>query len=139
MAQAVVDALRAERQRKTSRKWKRRHKSDPIYQQHHQEQTKRWWEAEGRNAYYLRSHGVTLAAFERQIKKQHSRCPIGNHPFVFIRYHGSSPVLDHDHEDGMNRDVLCRAHNSGLGYFHDSAEELLAGAVYLKRHKERKS
>jgi dCMP deaminase len=40
-------------------------------------------------------------------------------------------VVDHDHDTGKVRGVLCVAHNAGIGSFHDSPEELLHAIKYL--------
>jgi len=44
-----------------------------------------------------------------------------------------SPQLDHDHESGEWRGVLCRDCNIGLGLFKDNQALLLSAAIYLQR------
>ena len=89
--------------------------------------------------WYRRTHGVSFADFLQQVEIQKDRCPIGNHLFG-PRRKGQidAPVFDHDHETGNPREILCRAHNIGLGYFHDSIEELESAITYLKKHQGRK-
>ena len=76
--------------------------------------------------------GVSTAEFEARIQEQGSRCPIGNHPFAGRGRAKHAPVLDHDHKNGLNRDVICREHNTALGMFHDSSAELRAAIAYLR-------
>ena len=41
-------------------------------------------------------------------------------------------AVDHCHVTGAIRGVLCGPHNSGLGFFRDSTEHLLAAVAYLE-------
>jgi hypothetical protein len=46
--------------------------------------------------------------------------------------------LDHCHETGAIRGLLCNMHNVGLGHFHDSINELEAAVRYLINSRLRK-
>ena len=46
-------------------------------------------------------------------------------------------VGDHDWDTGEFRGWLCDTHNTGLGKFKDSVEEMKKGLEYLERKKER--
>lgn len=56
---------------------------------------------------------------------QAGRCAICGEPM-------RRPYLDHDHDTGAIRGVLCPSCNTGLGYFRDEAERLEAAAAYLR-------
>lgn len=43
-------------------------------------------------------------------------------------------VIDHDHETGIMRGLLCYTHNTALGMFADNPELLVRAAEYLKEH-----
>lgn len=44
-------------------------------------------------------------------------------------------VVDHDHESGLVRQLLCSQCNTGLGMFRDQPEVLEAAAEYVRRWK----
>lgn len=44
--------------------------------------------------------------------------------------------LDHSHKTGVARGLLCRACNSGLGYFKDNTDNLSSAIKYLKKHEK---
>lgn len=41
-------------------------------------------------------------------------------------------VIDHDHETGVIRGVLCHDHNVALGFFKDNTHHMLAAIQYLE-------
>jgi hypothetical protein len=43
--------------------------------------------------------------------------------------------FDHCHDTGDTRGMLCLNHNTGLGMFHDSLNELQAAARYLVKSR----
>lgn len=80
-----------------------------------------------RFAHKLRAYGMSREAYERLEGEQWGRCAIcGELPSTT---HGL--CVDHDHEMGKVRGLLCNNCNAGLGYFGDSADVLRAAAAYL--------
>ena len=75
---------------------------------------------------------MTEDEFERRVAAQNNICPIGNHPFVGRGNGNLAPARDHCHVTGLDRAILCGAHNKALGIFHDSPVELQAALDYLR-------
>ena len=74
-------------------------------------------------------YGITPELYNEMWKEQQGRCAIcGAHQVDFTR----SLHVDHDHETGEIRGLLCIRCNNGLGlYFHDT--DLLENAIaFLK-------
>lgn len=97
----------------------------------------KWWKTKGRDWNYKYLYGITEVEFNAKVASQNNRCPIGNHLFG-SGLQWNAPALDHDHETGKNRDVLCRLHNASLGGFHDSVVELEVAIEYLKKYQGEK-
>lgn len=70
-----------------------------------------------------RAHGLTKNKVRKLKEGRVCEVPTCNEP---------STQLDHCHDTGNIRGVLCRDHNLALGYVHDSIEELEGLIEYLK-------
>lgn len=70
--------------------------------------------------------GISYAKIEEL--KAHGSCYIcgGSHRLA----------IDHDHKTGRLRGLLCFEHNTALGKFNDSIEELEKAIIYLKSETE---
>jgi len=75
----------------------------------------------------LRKYGITREEFDRLMLEQEGACAICTDPFV------QSPHVDHDHQTGAVRGLLCDYCNHGLGKFRDSARNLRRAIDYLSR------
>jgi hypothetical protein len=79
--------------------------------------------------YYTYLYGFTREFILAKIAEQDGRCAICG---VATHLH-----VDHDHESGEFRGMLCGKCNRGIGMFADSPERLIAAAEYV-RTRERK-
>lgn len=88
------------------------------------------------------SRNKTYWAFRKAaLIAQEGKCAICGASFNDLddaRTNPKSPAsicVDHDHETGKLRALLCIACNTGLGHFYDSPERLEKAALYLRYHK----
>ena len=80
-----------------------------------------------------RHYGMTVAGYADLLRLQDERCAIcGTHASAFRR----QLHVDHDHETGQIRGLLCTHCNPGLGYFKDSQERLQKAIAYLDKFKK---
>ena len=78
-----------------------------------------------RKAYHrLWKYGITLDEYETLLQSTNGECQVCNQ----IR----PLVLDHDHETGKVRGILCAKCNSALGLFGDSVANLKQAIAYLE-------
>lgn len=73
-------------------------------------------------------YGITGGDYARMVEHQQSRCAI-----CASELPPMSLVVDHDHDTGLVRGLLCGTCNAGIGYFFDNAASLRAAADYLER------
>ncbi len=63
-----------------------------------------------------------------KVEHQHGMCAICG------KYFGDALVIDHCHESGKFRDLLCFHCNVAIGHMRDDPQTALAAAMYLERH-----
>lgn len=86
--------------------------------------------AEGQKGYTLqRKFGITMEEYLRLRKKQKKRCAICRKPYSTKQEMLS---VDHNHETGQVRGLLCGSCNRGLGLFTDNPKALRRAARYLE-------
>lgn len=98
------------------KKWRSRHKTR-IRHQHLQQK-----------------YGVSGETYENMVAQQQNRCAICKKIFDDKSW-VTDAYVDHDHEAGKVRDLLCKGCNTGLGCFADDVEVAQAAFEYLARHK----
>ena len=72
-----------------------------------------------------RRYGITIEDFEDMLQKQNGLCSICSRDI------SDKPYIDHSHETGKVRGLLCHPCNSGIGLLQDSPEILQKAANYL--------
>ena len=80
----------------------------------------------GRNRQLKRKYGIGVEEYNRLLLAQNNQCAI------CLTKSGTLHV-DHDHETGQVRGLLCYNCNMGLGRFKDSSKFLNAAVSYLLR------
>ena len=83
-----------------------------------------------RRSHLKRKFGLTLEDYERMLEAQGGGCFICGTPPP----DGGSLHVDHDHETGTVRGLLCFTHNNALGDFDDDPALLRAALRYLHDH-----
>lgn len=77
----------------------------------------------------VRRYGLTLDAYRELLQKQNGRCAIcGTTACVS----GRGLAVDHCHETGRVRGILCSLCNAGLAKFRDDKLRLLRAVAYLQ-------
>ncbi len=83
----------------------------------------------GSRTYHLtRRYGISAEEFDVMFAGQSGLCAVCM----------SAPAehVDHDHETGRVRQLLCFNCNGGLGQFKDDPTVLRAAATYVERHRD---
>ncbi len=88
---------------------------------------------EGRSVRYMREYGVDVVWFKDTLDRQGGCCACCGTPAPDDIF---EMVLDHDHETGVARGILCRLCNVGIGSFRDDPDRLRAAAKYLRNNSK---
>lgn len=114
--------------------WKERGKTSETIKMGILERAKRHrdkYKEETREKTLWRKYKLTLKEFENILTKQNNKCSICG---IFLDKHGLKvikPHIDHDHEKGSVRGILCSRCNLLLGNASDSIEILKSATNYL--------
>ena len=82
-----------------------------------------------RHYHLMRRYGIGADEFDELVRQQGGVCAICGRP--------DPEHVDHDHESGEVRGILCFNCNGGLRQFRDSIDALLAAATYLNARDPR--
>lgn len=77
-------------------------------------------------------YGITQAEYEALLARQNGGCAVCGE---FIPHRGPHMPIDHDHETGLVRGIVCNKHNRGIGLFNDNPDLLRSAAEYLENFK----
>jgi len=81
-----------------------------------------------RDKRFREKYSITLDDFWDLLEAQEYCCKICGTKFPNTT---TAPVVDHDHETGVVRGLLCHGCNVGLGRFKDNVDVLAAAIKYL--------
>jgi len=84
-----------------------------------------------RNQALTRKYGIKIGEFNNLLLSQGSVCAICNRP----KWTKLGPCLDHDHEAGMIRGILCSLCNAAIGLIDDDPEIAKRMVLYLQGKK----
>ena len=125
--------------------WYRHHESnleklrerngDPEFLRKQRERRERWRakNPRGPQRHSLKAvYGITLEQWDRMIIRQLGCCAICGEQSRDLH-------VDHCHETGKIRALLCHKCNRGLGLFEDEPERLREAARYIVKHRKRTS
>jgi hypothetical protein len=84
-----------------------------------------------RAGHLKRKFGLSLEQYDEMLASQHGGCAIcGDAPEANVSLH-----IDHDHDSGAVRGLLCFSCNGGLGQFKEEPDLIRAAAAYLDGHE----
>lgn len=95
---------------------------DPVRRRKHEQNIKAW---------RLKLYGLTPEGYNALLEAQDGRCAICGEPGKV--WANRNLHVDHDHESGTVRGLLCGRCNVGLGFFGDDIERLSRAITYLAR------
>lgn len=87
-----------------------------------------------REKIHLKRYGMNAPTLSLVLKKQKNLCAICKNPETIKDVNGKirSLAIDHNHEDGKFRGLLCFSCNAGLGQFNDDIELMKSAISYLR-------
>jgi hypothetical protein len=93
------------------------------------------YEPKRSNSSLLRDFGITLAEYSKKVIEQDNKCAICGLPEVSVR-NGKLKALavDHCHETGKVRGLLCNSCNVGVGMLKDNPLVVLSVYKYLLKY-----
>jgi hypothetical protein len=87
--------------------------------------------------HYRRTYGVGYKWVKDTLSSQGGVCALcGAEGFKMRDDHVTGLNLDHCHQTGVPRGLLCHNCNRGLGLFKDNADLLRKAADYLEKHRD---
>lgn len=80
-------------------------------------------------------YGLSIEQYEKMVWDREGRCDICGEEPAPVSDGRLSLVVDHSHESGEVRGLLCLWCNTGIGQFRDSAGRLQSAIDYLSKNQ----
>lgn len=101
---------------------------------------RKWYQTEkgkrsSANTKLKRRFGITLEEYEAMVEKAGGKCEICG---TALSYNDHRLVVDHDHENGGIRGILCKACNLGIGNLQHDVNLLYKAIQYLETTGKKK-
>ena len=84
-----------------------------------------------RNQHFLRTYNISMQDVEEMLDKQDGKCLICEDTLC-LEFQKKQAHVDHCHENGHVRGILCQLCNHGLGSFRDNINSLKKAITYLE-------
>lgn len=101
-----------------------------LYSAEYRAQPDKQFEAWLRN---LRRYNLTPSSFNELWAAQEGKCAVCDGTLLPRGREKMSACIDHNHETGEVRGLLCRQCNAGIGHFQDSPALMKSAVGYLKK------
>jgi hypothetical protein len=119
--------------RECSRAAVKAHHSKEESKQKHRDWYNRHYRDRARNGNYQKAYGISLDDYNRILLDQNNVCAICKKTQIkSARNHDNYLAVDHCHETGKVRGLLCNKCNQGLGLFDESIELFSTAMKYLQ-------
>lgn len=112
--------------------WRERYEADP---EHHKSRVKAWREQNPSKAKVNAMNGrlfLTVDRYEQMLEECGGTCMICGTPPGKRKRGWRTLCVDHDHETGVVRGLLCRRCNTGIGMFGDDPVLVAKALLYLE-------
>lgn len=83
-----------------------------------------------RKYFLARNYEMSMNEYTALLRSQDGKCAICEQPFE-----EKTPCVDHNHETGEVRALLCNACNTGIGMLQDDPHIVLKALQYLRSHQ----
>ena len=128
----LVEYRRLERKRESSRRWRKRSGAVGRTQDAEHKRRRRVERPDAvRNNRLKHDFGITLVDYDRMLAEQRGVCKICKMGST-CKGKPERLSVDHNHETGKVRGLLCRRCNRALGAFRDNPDVLRAAIEYLE-------
>ena len=81
-------------------------------------------------------HDLTAEEFKIMFDSQNGKCGVCETDMDFL---AKSTCVDHDHQTGLIREILCQKCNLGLGHFSDNIKNMRKAVAYLEKHSSKEN
>lgn len=126
-----------EQQDAYNKRRREKYASDHEYRANIVKKIKEWQQSnpKARKNGRMKQYGITIEDFEYLMVKQDYKCAICGHSDTSKK--SFFPLVDHCHNNGHVRGILCSDCNFGIGKFKDDPRLLLNAIKYLEDDRER--